>query len=136
MEQGHYEDVIGAQDDLSGTGDNVLRAAAAPFEVVGFGYIADAAVDNTPTTLNLALDKRPTIGSDASRAEVEAFEDTVDRAAGDVVYHALAEPEEFTAGQEAVVEVVGAAVSGTGQPFIRIRHRPFHPASDTRIKEV
>lgn len=78
----------GGPVDFNATGDKLLFAPAQPIEVYRFGFQTIEAMDPDAGGFVIALDIRPTIGSDTSRTEVEtitrADADTV--AAGKVVY--------------------------------------------------
>ena len=144
--------------DLNATGDKFGFAPIQPIDIYKFGWIAYQAVDPDAGGLVVALDRRPTVGSDTDRVEI----DVLTRAnaqtivAGQVTYRevVLADTNGETAedgmlrnvgpsgpcrinpGEEAVLEVTNAAgVAATGVMFIEYAELAFNDEDHTDVVE-
>ena len=115
--------------DLSAAGDKLVLSPAVPIEVLEFGFLLTAAVDDTAGDGMVAkLDKRPTAGSETGRGDGDAGVMTLTQAqadaleAGEVARSRPDSPALIYPGEEAVLQLTDAvAVSGTGIPFIVYR---------------
>ncbi len=139
----------GGPVDFNATGDKFIITPAAPIDIYRFGFTTIELMDPDAGGFVLALDHRPTVGSDSGRTEkvsiTRADADTV--AAGKVVYKdaiiAVAQatgddgvsllnvgpsgPVRVEPGEEAVVEVTNAvgAVS-TGYVWVEYVQHGFN----------
>lgn len=138
----------GGPVDFNATGDKFILTPVAPIEIVRFGFVTDAAMDPDAGGFVLALDHRPTAGSDTGRTESATLTrtDTQTVAAGSLVYRevVLADTDGETAedgetryvapsgplsvdvGEQAVLEVTNAVgAASTGYVFIEYVQKPF-----------
>lgn len=132
--------------DFTSTGDKFILTPAMPLDVYKVGIIWATAKD--ATAFAVTLDKRVTIGSDTGRVTLGTISDAAARAAAAVVYQepgslATTAATQSTAedgtlrnvdpvgvyrivpGQELVIAVTDASVSGTGVVFIEYAEQPF-----------
>lgn len=147
----------GGPVDFNATGDKFILTPAVPTDIVRFGAILDSAQDPDAGGFVLALDHRPTAGSDTDRTE----EATITRAnadvsaAGDVLYNnvnaAVAQatavdgslvdspsegPLRVNPGEEAVIEVTNAnGAASTGYVFLEVIEYGFDIGLDN-VTEV
>ena len=140
---------VGATDaqgfDLAGApGDFAVFDVPYKCQIIEVGLIIteDVAGDNTLGVV--AVDKRPTAGSDDSRgdADIASFDlDTLLAApvAGNVVVRRAASRILLYPGQQAVVQLVtAAAANGAGHymPYILAACIPEEPANMTQVIEI
>ena len=137
--------------DFNATGDKFAYAPKRPAKVWRFGIQAAAALDPDAGGFDLALDLRPTMGSDTSRVEKVVLNraDAETVAAGQIVYKdvvlAVAEssvtglsaisnkvnvgpdgPLDVSPGQEVVLEVTNAlGAAGTGIVWMEVSEDGF-----------
>src|SRR3990167_9607381 len=126
---------------FTSTGDKFIYTPAVPIDVYRWGFVTDALLD-VGVGFVIALDHRPTAGSDTGRVEKQVMTFTADVAAGKVRYNepilpvaessvaglgetnqlinvGPAGPFEVDPGEELVIEVTDAAdTAGTGYVFI------------------
>lgn len=146
----------GGPVDFNATGDKYIFTSPVPIDVYRWGFITIEAMDPDAGGFVLALDYRPTVGSDTSRVEVGSITraDANTVAAGAVVYHdlTLAVAESTTAGlgattqrinvgpdgpyrvepgAELVIEVTNAVgAASTGYVWIEYVQQPFDISGD------
>lgn len=130
---------------FTSTGDKYIFTPANPIDVYRWGLITNALLD-VGAGFVLALDFRPTAGSDTNRVEMSTISTgTTDVAAGKMVYNqaigadndgetaedgtlrnvAPTGPIECDPGEELVIEVTNAAdTAGTGYVFIEYVELP------------
>lgn len=150
--------VNGGPVDFNATGDKFIYTPASKSEIYRFGFIADAAMDPDAGGFVLALDWRPTAGSDTDRVEKATITraDTETVAAGKLVYAdvviAVAQatgvdgslvnvgpsgPLVVMPGEQAVVEVTNAVgAAATGYIFIEVMELAFDKSDDDVIVET
>lgn len=106
-------------------------APVVPIDIVRWGYICDQTLLDVGVTFNIALDHRPTAGSDTGRVEIDEIVRTTDLALGKGVVRELvlavaqvtAEdgslrdvsgtgPFQVDPGEEVVIQVTDAADTG------------------------
>ena len=129
---------------FTSTGDKFIFTPAMPCDVYRWGLITDALLD-VGAGFTIALDWRPTAGSDTNRAQKDTIVKTADVAAGQVLYSeavgavaqatgsdgslvdvAPAGPVEVDPGEELVIEVTDAAdTAGTGYVWIEYVEKPL-----------
>ncbi len=148
----------GGPVDFNATGDKFIFTPAKPSKIVRWGLIFIDAVDPDAGGFVLALDYRPTAGSDTNRSEeatiTRANADT--SAAGAVIYNEVTRtvassveddgstlnvaaegPLLVIPGTEAVIEVTNAAgVTATGYVWIEYLELPFAGANVEDAIEV
>lgn len=145
----------GGPVDFNATGDKFILTPASPIDIYRWGFITDAAMDPDAGGFVLALDYRPTAGSDTSRAEkatiTRADAETV--AAGTIVFNnpvgadtdgetgedstlrfvAPTGPVRIAQGEQAVIEVTNAVgAAATGYVFIEYVELPFDETDATK----
>ena len=140
---------ISSQVTLNSTGDKYTFTPVMPIDVKRWGFIADVLVD-VGAGLTVAMDHRPTAGSDTGRVEVDTIVRTSDVAAGKglvtevvlPVSQVTAEdgslrdvsgtgPFQVDPGEQLVFEVTDAAdTAGTGLFFLEYYELPHN--LDTR----
>lgn len=115
--------------------DKATWAPPYPVDIVRWGFIVDTVLGNTSTVI--ALDFRPTIGSDTDRVngatDSTTFIDTAGgvltnseaTAVGAGVYHNVKPPLQVDPGEEVVIQATGAPSSGTAFFFIEYEVQPF-----------
>lgn len=137
---------VSAQVDFTTTGDKFELTPGRPVTVIRWGVIANALID-VGAGMVVAMDFRPTIGSDASRVNgsVAAGVDTAggtlststtDVAAGTGIYHnvVVADGFQIDPGESAVFEVTDAAdTAGTGYIFVEYVEAPFQGEGATGV---
>ena len=116
---------------LNSTGDKFTFTPAKPVDIVRWGLVSTVAVTGSPV---VALDKRPTSGSDTGRVD-GSTSNGVDTAGGNMspgavsqgkgVYHNLSSPLSVDPGEEAVLQVTTAAGAGSAVAFVEYIERPF-----------
>lgn len=123
---------------FTSTGDKFIFTPAKPVDIYRYGFVTNALLD-VGVTFILALDWRPTAGSDTNRAEKATITTgTTDQAAGKMGYRDIILPVaaatagdgstvnvgpdgplEVDPGEEVVIEVTNAAdTAGTGYVWI------------------
>lgn len=120
-----------AATSIASTGDKFTFTPTKPVDVVRWGFIADVAVTGSPV---IAMDKRPTAGSDTGRVD-GATASGVDTAGGSIspgaisqgkgVYHNLSGLLSVNPGEQLVAQVTTAAGAGTGTFFVEYYERSF-----------
>lgn len=137
----------GGPVDFNATGDKFIITPAAPIDIYRYGAVFDAATDPDAGGFVLALDWRPTAGSDSSRAEIMTLTraDAETSAAGTGIYGkvvvAVAQatgsdgslvnvgpsgPLEVDPGEQAVIEVTNAVgAASTGYVWVEYVQHPF-----------
>lgn len=144
----------GGPVDFNALGDKFILTPARPVDIIRWGYITDTAQDPDAGGFKIALDHRPTAGSDTGRVEKATITraDAEVSAAGAVIYNdvilAVAEatsadgskynvgpagPLRVEPGQQAVIEVTDAnGAASTGYVFIEYEEQPFKLSGATR----
>lgn len=137
----------GGPVDFNSTGDKYIYTPASKAEIYRFGFITDAAMDPDAGGFVLALDHRPTAGSDTNRAEKQTITraDAETVAAGKLVYADVvipvaeavqgdgsklnvgpAGPLVVMPGEQAVIEVTNAVgAASTGYVFLEVMELNF-----------
>lgn len=131
---------------MNATGDKFTFTPAKPVDVVRWGLIATVAMTGSAV---VALDHRPTAGSDTGRVDGAVDANGVDTAGGTItagavaqgkgVYHNLSSPLRVDVGEEVVVQVTTAAGAGSAVPFVEYIERPFvgdANSGDSRIANM
>lgn len=119
----------GAGATLDATGDKLVIPIVKPANAYRFGFIVNGATASG-TAVVVALDHRPTAGSDTGRVELASFSPTATVAQGEGVYFDLTVRAEVNPGEELVVEVSTAgAVGATGHVFVEVVEYPFQRTS-------
>lgn len=115
--------------------DKATWAPAMPVDIVRWGYIADTVMGNTVAVV--ALDFRPTIGSDTDRVDGATNSTTFIDTAGGVLtsgvatavgageFHNVNPPLQVDPGEEVVFQMTTAPSSGTAFFFIEYEVQPF-----------
>ena len=128
-------DAVLAGLTMGSTEDKLTWAPSMPVDIVRWGYIVDTVLGNTSTVL--AMDFRPTVGSDTNRVNGATNSTTFIDTAGGVltdanatavgkgVYHNVNPPLQVDPGEEDVIEATGAPSSGTAFFFIEYEVQPF-----------
>ena len=137
MPLGFYNTEETGQLAMDSTGDKATFSKGIPVDVIRWGVLADALID-VGAGFTMKCDKRPTMGSDASRGDGDFGDITtiVDIAQGAGVYteeitatavtNSVPNFNELDPGEELVFQVTDAAdTAGTGIVFIEYRVRPF-----------
>lgn len=148
----------GGPVDFNATGDKYIYTPATIAHVYRWGFITDAAMDPDAGGFVLALDHRPTAGSDTGRTEkatiTRADAETV--AAGKLVYGNVvisvaqaaqgdgslldvgpSGPLEVRPGEQVVIEVTNAVgAASTGYVFLEVMELAFEKADADVIVET
>lgn len=146
----------GGPVDFNATGDKFIYTPVVKTEVYRYGFVANAAMDPDAGGFVLALDHRPTAGSDTNRTEKATITrtDTQTVAAGGIIYRELdlevaeatgddgvsivnvgpAGPVVVNPGEELVIEVTNAVgAASTGYVFIEVVESPFDLTEGTEV---
>lgn len=148
----------GGPVDFNATGDKFIYTPATIARCYRFGYITDAAQDPDAGGFVLALDHRPTAGSDTDRTEKATITraDAETTAAGKLVYAdtilAVAQaaqgdgslldvgpsgPVEVRPGEQLVIEVTNAVgAASTGYVFLEVMELAFEKSDADVIVEL
>lgn len=118
---------------LTATGDDWDVTFAQPADIVRVGFIVTAAFDSTANTV-VAVDKRPTAGSDTGRGDGDiATINIPDDTAAGTVWTVEVNPSsiQVDAGEQIVFQVTTAASSaGSGIYFVEYQPRPLNTADE------
>lgn len=154
--------VNGGPIDFNSTGDKFIFTPINPADIYSWGVVFDAAVDPDAGGFVLALDFRPTAGSDTNRVEKATITrtDTQLVAAGRGLFNRLilpvasttfpvlgsgtgvlqvepAGPLEVNPGEQAVIEVTNAVgAAATGYVFIDYVNKPLAGTRFANMTEV
>ncbi len=122
---------------LDGTGDKMTYSPGQPIDVIRWGITLTVAADVGAGAV-VAMDFRPTIGSDTDRVNGSvalgidtaggtiSFTTDDDHAIGAVIYHDVVPPFQVDPGEELVIAVDNAMdTTGDGKPFIEYLEKPF-----------
>ena len=128
-------DTVLAGLGMASTEDKLTFAPLMPIDIVRWGYVVDTILGDTNTVL--AMDFRPTVGSDTARVngatDSTTFIDTaggvltavVATAVGKGDFHNVNPPLQVDPGEEVVIEMTTAPASGTAFFFIEYEVQPF-----------
>lgn len=152
--------LAGGPVDFNATGDKFAYAPVVPVDIYRWGYQTIAAQDPDAGGFVLALDFRPTLGSDTDRVEVATITraDAEVAAAGSVVFNEIIKnvaqatlpgigsylnvagtgPLRLEPGQEAVIEVTNAVgAASTGYVWLEVvEHGFLNTLVDDLIEEL
>ena len=120
---------------MASTEDKLTFAPLVPIDIVRWGFVADVVMGDANTVL--AMDFRPTIGSDTARVNGATDSTTFIDTAGGVLtgtattavgkgeYHNVNPPLQVDPGEEVVIEMTTAPASGNAFFFIEYEVQPF-----------
>lgn len=127
---------------LDSTGDKLTVPILKPGTVQRIGLVQDGGTD-PGTGLELAVDKRPTAGTDSdvnsrgAREELFKLSPTASIGQGNGVYKDAAARHDVDAGEELVAEVTSAGAAGsTGHVFVEYVELPFVGDKISNMTEI
>lgn len=124
LDQGQYLEYSAAAAAMTSTGNKLVMSPGQPMDFIRFG--ATFTVAGGSGSLVLAIDKRPTAGSDTGRVEIATMTITAAQAAAGAVHTLDISPLEINPGEEVVLEATTALGSaGTAIVFAHAQPRPF-----------
>lgn len=148
----------GGPVDFNATGDKYIVTPCAPIDIYRWGYITDTSQDPDAGGFVIALDHRPTAGSDTGRTEKATITraDAETAAAGKLIYGRVeivnaeatgvdgsktnqgpSGPLRVNPGEQAVIEVTNAmGAAATGYVFVEYADLAFEKADADVILET
>lgn len=128
---------ISGQVALDSAADVYTFAPGRPVRIIRFGYIIDSATTTAPESLDLALDKRVTIGSNTGRLAGPSIAGAAGEAQGDGGYGNLDDQRiELDADEEVVFQVENAMTAGDGRVFCEYQPLPFVAGGDNDLGDL